>query len=173
MENKIEKLTLFGQYFKKIGGKPSKVGALADINPKNISLLSTNVTRIIYSEEFYKIIYAAQKLAKLDDQEFTVAVNEIFPKRPKVDLLDEYKDYSPEAKFYKKHTLSQSDIEEKIGIANGKISKYFGDINKKSLAIEMICFIEGLGLDVLKTFKEIYGEVNIVKDQADLNDKEH
>lgn len=171
MENKSLKLTLFGQYLKKLGGKPSKIGPLVNINPKNISLLSTNEARIIYGEEFYKIIYAAQKQAKLDDKEFIVAINEIFPTRPKVDLLDEYKDYSAEAKFFKKHTLSQSDIEEKIGIASGKISKYFGDINKRPLAIEIICFIEGLGLDILQTLKSIYGEINLTHDKTDVKDK--
>src|SRR5690606_16845979 len=74
-------------------------------------------------------------------------------------LLEEFRDYSPEALFFKKHTQQQAGLEKKLEIPENKLSKYFGDRKKRIMAIEMICFIEGMGYDFLTTFKEIYGPI--------------
>jgi hypothetical protein len=114
-----------------------------------------------YAEELYKVILLAHQQSGLSEETFNIAVDEILPKRPKIDLLAEFKDLSPEGKFFKKYTQKQTDIEHKLGIANGKISKYFGDKSKRALAVEIIAFADGMGLDVLEVLKKIYGEIKI------------
>lgn len=162
--DKNKKLTRFGKYLKKLGARPSKITTIAKVKPKIISLLSTDSNRTIYAEEFYKIILVAIKQANLPEQTFETAVEDIFPDREKdVDLLEEFGDYSPEAKFFKSHMQQQSSVEKRLKIPEGKLSKYFGDQNKRILATEMIAFIEGMGYDILKTFKEIYGEIELDK----------
>jgi len=156
-ENK--KLTRFGTYLKKIGARHSKIAPVIGIKPKAISLLATDNGRTIYAEDFYKIISVANKQAGLTDQAFTTATDEIFPSRRKTDLLEEFKDYSPESLFFKKHTQQQAGLEKKLEIPENKLSKYFGDHKKRIIAIEMICFIEGMGYDLLSAFKEIYGPI--------------
>jgi len=162
MEEKIKKFTRFGAYLKRIGAKAVKIKEATDVDPKNISLLSTNEKRTIYADEFYKIIYAAHQQTGLGENEFNIAIDEIFPDRVRVNLLEEFDDYSPEGKFFKKYTQQQSEIENKLGIPNAKISKYFGDKEKRALAIEIIAFAEAIGLNVLQTFIEIYGPIKIV-----------
>ncbi len=162
MERKLKKLTRLGAYLKRIGAKAVKIKEATDVDPKNISLLSTNEKRTIYADEFYKIIYTAHQQTGLGENEFNIAVDEIFPDRVRVNLLEEFDDYSPEGKFFKKYTQQQSEIENKLGIPNAKISKYFGDNEKRALAIEIITFAESIGLNVLQTFIEIYGSIKIV-----------
>ncbi|WP_312398405.1 nuclear transport factor 2 family protein [Sphingobacterium sp.] len=170
MEEKLEKLTALGSYLKNIGARANKIKQAINIDPKNISLLSTNEKRTIYAEEFYKIIYVANIQSGLAENEFYTAINQIFPDRIKIDLLSEFEDYSPEARFFKKYTQQQSEIEKKLNIPNAKISKYFGDKEKRALAIEIITFAEAIGLNVLQTFKEIYGPIKIVNNSLpDLN----
>ncbi|WP_262249106.1 nuclear transport factor 2 family protein [Parapedobacter soli] len=156
-ENK--KLTRFGRYLKKIGARPSKIAPMISIKPKTISLLATDSSRTIYAEDFYKIVMVANKQAGLTDQAFVTAVDEIFPNRSKTNLLEEFKDYSPESLFFKKHAQQQAGLEKKLEMPENKLSKYFGDHKKRIIAIEMICFIEGMGYDLLTTFKEIYGPI--------------
>src|SRR5690606_18778390 len=96
----------------------------------------------------------------LDEDYCNKAIDEFFPDRPADNLLADFKDFSPEGQFFKKYTQKQGDIEEKLGIANGKISKYFGDKRKRALATEIIAFADGMGLDILEVFKEIYGGLN-------------
>lgn len=163
MEEKSKKLTRLGAYLKRIGAKAVKIKEATGVDPKNISLLSTNQKRTIYADEFYKIIYTAHQQTGLGENEFNIAIDEIFPDRVKVNLLEEFDDYSPEGKFFKKYTQQQSEIENKLGIPNAKISKYFGDNEKRALAIEIITFAESIGLNVLQTFKEIYGDLKVHK----------
>lgn len=157
--DEIEKLTRFGRYLKKIGARHSKIAAVTGIKPKAISLLATDSSRTIYAEDFYKIIMVANKQAGLTDQAFTTAVDEVFLNRSKPNLLEEFKDYSPESLFFKKHAQQQAGLEKKLEMPENKLSKYFGDHKKRIIAIEMICFIEGMGYDLLTTFKEIYGPI--------------
>lgn len=153
-------MTLFGKYLKKVNARQSKIAEIIGMQSKRVSLLSTDNNTKPYAEEFYKIIYIANRQAGLSEESFDQAVDEIFPNRKKIDLLAEFRDLSPEGQFFKKYTQKQSDIEQKLGIANGKISKYFGDKSKRALAIEIISFAEGMNLDVLETFKEIYGTID-------------
>src|SRR5690606_17748643 len=105
------------------------------------------------------IIMVANNQAGLTNQAFITAVDEIFPNRSKINLLEEFKDYSPETLFLKKHVQQQAGLEKKLEIPENKLSKYFGDLKKRVLAIEMICFIEGMGYDLLTTFNQIYGPI--------------
>ena len=164
MENKERNITLFGKYLKKIKANQSKVADVIGIKSKRISLLSTEETASPYADEFYKIVYVANHQAGLEEESFYEAIDEIFPNPPQVDLLADFKDLSSEAQLFKKYMQKQGDIEEKLGIANGKISKYFGDKNKRALAIEIISFAKGMGLDVLEVFKEVYGKIGEVED---------
>jgi len=153
-------MTLFGKYLKKVKAHQSKIAEIIGMQSKRISLLSTDNNTKPYAEEFYKIVYLANLQAGLGEESFKYAVDEIFPNRLQVDLLDEFKDLSPEGYFFKKYTQKQTDIEHSLGIANGKISKYFGDKSKRALAIEIIAFADGMGFDELETFKDIYGPIN-------------
>jgi len=152
--------TYLGKYLNKLRVNKSKIASDADIKGPRMNDLCNTHSSMSYGEEFYKIIHLAHKQAGLSEESFNQAVDEIFPNRKKIDLLAEFRDLSPEGQFFKKYTQKQTDIEQKLGMANGKISKYFGDKTKRALAIEIIEFADGMGLDVLKTFKEIYGEIN-------------
>lgn len=156
---KNKKITRFGTYLKKLGARHSEIAPVIDIKPKAISLLATDNNRTIYAEDFYKIISVANKQAGLTDSAFTTAIDEIFPNRKKINILEEFSDYSPEALFFKRHTQQQLGLEKKLEIPENKLSKYFGDRKKRIIAIEMICFIEGMGYDCLATFRELYGPV--------------
>src|SRR5690606_4498810 len=151
--------TGIGTYLDKLKSNKSKISRLSGISPNRISAISNSEDAKPYAEEFYKLIYLANQQAGLSEDSFRKAVDEIFPNRTKVNLLAEFKDLSPEGQFFKKYTQKQTDIENKLGIANGKISKYFGDKSKRALAVEIIAFADGMGLDVLQVFREIYGEV--------------
>src|SRR5690606_977755 len=86
--------------------------------------------------------------------------DEVFPDRPKFNFLEEFTHLSRETQFIRRHFLTQKVIEEKIGMSDGKISRLGSEDVKEVLAVELICFVEGLGLDVLETFKEIYGTID-------------
>lgn len=155
--------TGIGTYLDKLKSNKAKISRLSGISTNRISAISNSEDAKPYAEEFYKIIYLANQQAGLGEDSFRKAVDEIFPKRPKIDLLADFKDLSPEGQFFKKYTQKQTDIEQKLGIANGKISKYFGDNSKRALATEIIAFADGMGLDVLEVFREIYGEARVDK----------
>lgn len=157
--------TLLGQYLDKLKSNRKKISELSGINYSRIIELCNIETSNPYAEDFFKIIYIANKQAGLNEAAFNSAINEIFPNRVQVKLLAGFHHLSPEAQFFKKYTQKQSDIEKKLGIASGKISKYYGDNRKRAHAIEIISFAEGMGLDVLSTFKEIYGEIEIKNDE--------
>lgn len=158
-------ITLFGKYLKSLKASPSKIESLVGIPAKNITLLSTNNTRIIYGDEFYKIIIAAHYLSGIPDGYFINAIDSIFPDRVRVKLMDDYKHYSPEGRFFKKYTQQQIEIETKLGYSKNQISKYFNDNKKRVRADDLILFIEGMELNLLETFKEIYGNINLVNIQ--------
>src|SRR5690606_3752611 len=152
--------TLLGDYLKELGIIKEKVRSLANIKKPRMNDLNNKETAKPSPEEFYKIVYIAIKLAELDDDEFENAIEKIFPNRPKNSLLKEFKHLPSEIRFLKKHTLRQNEVEEKIGMSENKISRLANEKTKDLLAVELICFIEGLGLNVLKTFKEIYGTID-------------
>ena len=168
--DKIKNLTALGKYLKKIGARASKIASVANINAKTISLLSTDSSRTIYAEEFYRVIMTAIKQANLPDEAFENAIEEIFPNREKVKLLEEFQDYSSEALFFKSHMQQQSSVEKKLKIPDGKLSKYFGDRKKRVIAAEMIGFIEGMGYDMLTTFEKIYGKIKLESDVTENNE---
>lgn len=157
--------TLLGDYLKGLGIIKEKVRSLAGIKRPRMNDLNNKETAKPSPEEFYKIIYIAIKLAGLEEDEFKNAIDTIFPNRPKNNLLEEFKRLPVEIRFLKKHTLTQSEVEEKIGMAENKISRLANEKTKDLLAIELICFIEAIELDVLETFKEIYGEIKLEEDK--------
>lgn len=75
--------------------------------------------------------------------------------------MEEFSLLSPEVQFIRRYFLTQKIVEERINMTDGKISRLTSEDVKEVLAVELICFIEGLGLDILKTFKDIYGEINL------------
>lgn len=152
--------TGIGRYLQTLKSNKARISRLSGISTSRINAISNSEETKPYAEEFYKIIYIATRQAGLGDERFNQAVDEIFPNRKNIDLLAEFRDLSPEGQFFKKYTQKQTDIEQKLGIANGKISKYFGDKSKRALVIEIIEFADGMGLDVLETFKEIYGTID-------------
>lgn len=153
--------TLLGKYLDKLGVTKSKVGKLANVKKPRINDLCNKDTAKPSPEEFYKIIFIAIKLAGLNENEFKNSVDEIFPDRPKNNLLEEFSYLPVEIRFLKKYTQKQSEVEAKIGMADGKISRLASEKIKDLLAVEIICFIEGMNLDLLSTFKEIYGEIKL------------
>jgi len=157
--------TRIGGYLKKLKSKKAGISRISGISTNRINAISNHEDAKPYADEFYKIIYIANKQAGLEEHSFNTAIDEIFPNRQEVDLLNEFKDLSPEAQLFKKYTQKQGDIEEKLGIATGKISKYFGDKKKRALAIEIIAFADGMKLDVLAVFKEVYGEIKLDEDK--------
>jgi len=153
-----------GKYLEKLKSNKAKISRLSGITTSRINAISNNEDAKPYAEEFYKIIYIANQESGLGEDSFKDAINEIFPERVQIDLLAEFSDLSPEGRFFKKYTQQQKDIERKLGIAPGKVSKYFGDKNKRALATEIIDFVQGMGLDVLEVFKEIYGEIKLPRE---------
>lgn len=153
--------TPFSAYLIKIKATKSNVAILAGVTKSRMNNLCNDSDAKPYADEFYKIIYIANQMAGLGEESFNQAVNEIYPNRVKVDLLQEFKELSPEARFFKKYTQKQSEIEKMLGIANGKFSKYYSDPAKRALATEIIAFADGMNLDILSVFKEIYGEIEV------------
>lgn len=159
---------LFGNYLDKLKANKAKISRLTGVKTPRLNDLSNKKTSKPTPVEFYKIIFTAILLKSLPEEEFNNSINEIFPNRPQVDFLKELENLSPEVRFIQKHCLTQKRIEDNVGMSNGKISRLGSEDVKEILAVEMICFIEGLGLNVLKTFKEIYGEIIII--DIDLKD---
>lgn len=151
--------TLLGAYLNKLGVRKEKVRSLADVKRPRMNDLNNKDTAKPLPEEFYKIIFIAIKLSDLEDKEFLNAINFIYPDRPKNNLLGEFQHWRGDVRFLKKHMLKQSEVEQNIGMAENKISRLVNEKAKDLLAVELICFIEGLGLDVLEAFKEIYGPI--------------
>ncbi|WP_437921483.1 hypothetical protein [Sphingobacterium sp. LRF_L2] len=151
--------TPLGKYIDSLKANKSKIADLSNLKRQRVSDLSNKENTKATPLEFYKIVITAILLKDLPEEEFYNAINEIFPNRPKVDFLNEFEHLSPEVRFIQKHCLTQKRIEDNIGMSDGKISRLGSEDVKEILAVELICFIEGLGLDVLETFKEIYGDV--------------
>lgn len=153
--------TFLGDYLKSLGVVKEKVRSLANIKKPRMNDLNNKHTAKPSPEEFYRIVYTAIKLSGLDDEEFKNAIEAVFPNRPKNNLLTEFEHLPAEIRFIKRHTLRQNEVEEKIGMSENKISRLTNEKTKDLLAVELICFIEGLELNVLKTFKELYGEIEV------------
>ncbi|HWK56521.1 MAG TPA: nuclear transport factor 2 family protein [Parapedobacter sp.] len=151
--------TLLGAYLNKLGVRKEKVRGLANIKSARMNDLNNKDTAKPLPEEFYKIIFIAIKLSDLEDKEFVNAINFIYPDRPKNNLLGGFQHLPRDVRFLKKHMLKQSEVEQNIGMAENKISRLVNEKAKDLLAVELICFIEGLGLDVLETFRKLYGPI--------------
>ncbi|MFC3356425.1 hypothetical protein [Sphingobacterium zeae] len=156
--------TLLGEYLKNLGVVKEKVRQLAGILKPRMNDLNNKLTSKCSPEEFYKIVYFAIKLSGNDDDEFKNAIEAIYPSRSRSNLLEDFQHLPNEIRFLKMHTLKQNEVEKKIGMAENKIGKLVNEKTKDLLAVELICFIEGLGLDTLKTFKEIYGDIVLPSD---------
>ncbi|MGK9118031.1 hypothetical protein [Olivibacter jilunii] len=159
--------TLLGKFLDRLDIKKSEVGNLAKVKKPRLNDLCNKDTAKPSPEEFYRIVFIAIKLAGRKENEFNDSVDEIFPERPKNNLLAEFSHLPPDIQFLKKYTQKQSDVEDKIGMADGKISRLASEKVKDLLAVEIICFIEGMGLDLLSTLKDIYGEIVLEEDKKD------
>jgi len=154
--------TLLGEYLNSLKVVKDKIREQADIKRPRMNDLNNKETSKPTPEEFYKIIYIAIKSAGLTDIEFENSIERIFPTRPKENLLSEFSHLPKEIQFLKKHTLRQNEVEEQIGLSENKISRLANEKTKDLLAVELICFIEGLGENVLNTFKRIYGPIKSI-----------
>src|SRR5690606_20892447 len=152
--------TPLGKYLDRLKANKTKIADISDLKRQRVSDLSNKESTKPTPLEFYKIITTAILLKNCPDEEFDNAIDEIFPDRPKADFLTEFAHLSRETQFIRRHFLTQKVIEEKIGMSDGKISRLGSEDVKEVLAVELICFVEGLGLDVLETFKEIYGTID-------------
>lgn len=162
--------TLLGIYLNNLNINKSKVGEITGIKRQRISDLCNKSRSKPSPEEYYKIVLATILLSNKSENEFNKSFDLVFPNRPKANFLTEEAHLSPETRFIRRHFLIQKTVEEKIGMSEGKISRLASEDVKEVLAVELICFIEGLGLDVLKNFKEIYGEISLKEHNGDLND---
>lgn len=153
--------TTFGTYLNNLSANKAKISRLTGVKIPRINDLSNKETSKPLSEEYYKIILTAILLNNKSELEFNKSFDKIFPNRPKATFMEEFSHLSPEVQFIRMHFLTQRVVEERINMAEGKISRLTSEDVKEVLAVELICFIEGLGLDVLKTFKDIYGEINL------------
>lgn len=151
--------TEIGKYLKKLKSNKAQISRQTGISTSRINTLCHSPDSKPYAEEFYRIIFMAIKNAGLDENHFIKAIEEIYPKQIETNLLEEHQNLSPEGRFFKKYTQQQKEIESKLNIPLGKISKYFNDKNKRALATEIIAFADGMNLNVLSVFKEIYGEI--------------
>src|SRR5690606_12068311 len=147
--------TLLGKYLDKLKANKAKISRLTGIKTPRLNDLSNKDTSKPSPEEYFKIVLTAILLANRPESEFNKSFDEVFPDRPKFNFLEEFTHLSRETQFIRRHFLTQKVIEEKIGMSDGKISRLGSKDVKEVLAVELICFIEGLGLNVLKTFKEI------------------
>lgn len=157
--------TLLGKYLRGLGVVKARVGSVAKVKKPRMNDLCNKDTAKPSPEEFYRIIMAALKFANREESELSKAIDQIFPDRPKFNFLNEFNHLPAEIRFLKRYTQKQNDVESKIGMAEGKISRLASEKVKDLLAVELICFIEGTGLDVLDSFKEIYGEVTLDDDE--------
>jgi len=153
--------TLFGQYLDELKVNKTKIADISGIKRKRVSDLSNKEKSIPTPIEFYKIIFTAILLKNLPEKEFNNAINKIFPTRPKVDFLKEFDDLSPDIQFIQKHCLTQKKVENAIKMSDGKISRLGSKDVKEVEAVEFICFVEGLQLNAIEVFKELFGEIDI------------
>lgn len=152
--------TEIGKYLKKLKANKAQISRQTGISTSRINAITNSENAKPYADEIYKIVFFAQKNAGLTEEYFNKAIREIYSGLKTIDLLEEFQDLSPEAKFFKKYTLQQKDIEAKLNIAPGKISKYFNDKSKRALASDIIAFAGGMKLDILEAFKELFGELD-------------
>ncbi|WP_312792293.1 nuclear transport factor 2 family protein [Sphingobacterium sp.] len=155
--------TSFGKYFDKLKASKTEVADITGLKRQRISDLCNKENSRPTPSEFYKIILTAILLKHFSEIEFNNAINEIFPNRPKEDFLRELNNLPPEVKFILTHCLTQKQVEKDIGMSDGKISRLASEVVKDLEAIEFISFIEGLGENVLETFKRIYGPIKTVE----------
>lgn len=153
--------TLFGQYLDNLKANKSKIADIIGIKRQRVSDLSNKEKSIPTPIEFYKIIFTAILLKNLPEKEFDNAINKIFPNRPKIDFLMEFDDLSPDIQFIQKHCLTQKKVEKAIKMSDGKISRLGSKDVKEVEAVEFICFVEGLQLNALQVFRELFGEIDI------------
>lgn len=153
--------TLFGSYLDKLKANKAKISRLTGVKTPRLNDLSNKETSKPTPIEFYRVIFTAILLKNLPEKEFENAINEIFPNRPQADFLKEFEHLSPEVRFIHKHCLTQKRVEKDISMSDGKISRLGSGDVKELEAVEFICFVEGLQLNTLQVFKELFGEINL------------
>src|SRR5690606_26138352 len=102
--------TEIGKYLKKLKANKAQISRQTGISTSRINAISNSENAKPYADEIYKIVYFAQKNAGLTEEYFNKAIREIYSGLKTIDLLDQFQDLSPGAKFFKKYTLQQKDI---------------------------------------------------------------
>lgn len=156
--------TALGKYLEKLKSNKSKIAGITGISTDRINALCHEETAILYADELYPIVYVANHEAGLDDESFNESIDEIFPNREPINLLENLKDASPAGKLFGTYTQQRKGVETKLGMANGKISKYLSDKAKRATAEEVIRFSDGMKMNLLDVFKEYYGEISLANE---------
>src|SRR5690606_18094794 len=99
--------TEIGKYLDKLKSNKAKISRLSGISTSRINAISNNEDAKPYAEELYKIIYIANRESGLGEESFQDAIDEVFPKHARINLLADFGDLSPEGRFFKKYTLQQ------------------------------------------------------------------
>lgn len=153
--------TPLGKYLEKLNSNKSKISRITGISTDRINALCHEETAILYADELYPIVYISNHEAGLGEERFNESIDEIFPDRASIDLLENLKDASPAGKLFGMYTQPRKGVETKLGMASGKISKYLSDKGKRATAEEVIRFSDGMRMDLLDVFKEYYGEISL------------
>src|SRR5690606_13586911 len=116
--------TQLGKYLNKLNSNKSSVAKSAGISRSRMNDLCNSQSAKIYADEFYKIIVHALRQTGLPETEFQDAIDSVFPGRRKIIIFEEFSNLSPEGRLFRKYTQKQFDLEEKLGMPKGKLSKY-------------------------------------------------
>lgn len=134
-----------------------------------MNALSNEDTAILYADELYPILHVANFYAGITTDKFDDSVSEIFPHRKKGVLVDKFKHLSPTAKLFSIYTQPKREVEASIGMPKNKMSKFTSGKTKRGIASELINFCDGMNFPLFETFKDLFGEINLVDDKTDVN----
>lgn len=148
--------TPLGKYLDKLKSNKSKISRVTGISTDRINALCHEETAILYADELYPIVYVSNHEAGLNEESFNESIDEIFPGREPINLLENLKDASPAGRLFGTYTQPRKRVETKLGMPNGKISKYLSDKEKRATAEEVIRFSDGMKMNLLEVFKEYY-----------------
>ncbi|MBB2951562.1 hypothetical protein [Sphingobacterium sp. JUb56] len=164
--------TPLGEYLEKHKSNRAKISSMIGVSEDRLNALSNENTAILYADELYPILYVANFYAGKTEEQFDDSVSEIILNRNKGIIINSLNDLSPSAQLFAKYTQSKNVIETAIGMPKNKISKLIADPKKRATADEVIKFCDGMELDILQTFKSIYGDINLTQDKTNVKDKD-
>lgn len=114
-----------------------------------------------YADELFPILYLANHYAGIPLEKFDETISAIFPFRKKGGILSQFKDLSPSARLFFMYTQPKQKLEESIGMPKNKISKLKNPHTNRATAYEVISFCDAMNLDLLKTYEDFFGKIEI------------